>query len=347
MAHTNSAMVSRRQEVRSTLFCHINLALTQHSVPGTEYQEHRLLVGTNTSGDNGDKEQNYLQIWRVEIPKVEVPDESEFNEATGEFGGHGASREKFKCEVIQEICHPGEVNKARYMPQKPDIVATWAVDNRVLIWDRTKHPIKPKDSTIRPNAEFIGHTAEGFGMSWSPHVEGQLATASEDKTVRLWDLQQWEKGNSSTGPLQTWEHHSAIVNDVQYHPQHSSWIATASDDLSFAIIDSRQERYKKAEYKAQAHSDAVNCVAIHPQWHSIIATGSADHTVALWDLRNLDKKLHSIEGHKNAVIQLQWHPQEPAILTSGSYDRRIIMYDLSRTGEEQTEEEAEEGPPEM
>ena len=78
-----------------------------------------------------------------------------------------------------------------------------------------------------------------------------------------------------------------------------------------------------------------------------MATGSADKTVALWDLRAADKKVHSIEAHQDAVIQLQWHPQEPAILTSGSYDRRIIIYDLSRTGEEQTEEEAEEGAPEM
>ncbi|KAF2421054.1 WD40 repeat-like protein [Tothia fuscella] len=317
------------------------------AVAGTEYKEHRLLVGTNTSGDTAEKEQNYLQIWKVEIPHVEVPDSSDYNDSSGEFGGHGTSREKFKCDVLQEICHPGEVNKARYMPQNPDIIATWAVDNRVLVWDRTKHPLKPKDDVLRPDAQFIGHEAEGFGMSWSPHKEGELATASEDRTVRLWDLTQCDKENGTARPFQTWTHHTGIVNDVQYHPMHTSWIATASDDLSFAIIDTRMSSHKAAEYKTHAHSDAVNCVAIHPRWHQILATGSADKTVALWDLRNLDRKLHSIEGHKEAVIQLQWHPQEPAILTSGSYDRRIIMYDLSRTGEEQTEEEAEEGPPEM
>lgn len=99
--------------------------------------------------------------------------------------------------------------------------------------------------------------------------------------------------------------------------------------------------------KKEAHTDAVNCVAIHPKWEYIVATGSADKNIAIWDLRCLDKKVHGIEAHQDAVIQLSWHPQEPAILTSGSYDRRINMYDLSRVGEEQSEEEAEEGPPEL
>jgi histone-binding protein RBBP4 len=287
-----------------------------------------------------------LQIWKVEIPKIGAPNKDDYDEASGEVGGHGHGREKFVCELQQEICHPGEVNKARYMPQNPDIIATWCVDNRVLIWDRTKHELKPKDNQIKPNVVCAGHTGEGFGLAWSPHVEGQLATASEDRTVRIWNTL-YDTGLEEIEPEQTWTHHKGIVNDVQYHPVHRSWIATASDDLSFAVIDTRQDDHSQAVFKETAHSDAVNCVAFHPAWHSIIATGSADKTIAMWDLRNLGTKLHEIKAHTDAVIQLQWHPQEPAILASASYDRRIIMHDLSRTGEEQTEEEAEEGPPEL
>jgi histone-binding protein RBBP4 len=313
--------------------------------PDSDFNEHRILIGTNTSGDNNDKEQNYVQIWKVQIPKMEKVDHADVDDVTGEVGGYGQGREKFVCELKQEMCHPGEVNKARYMPQNPDIIATWSVDSRVLIWDRSKHELKPRNSEVKPNVVCAGHTEEGFGLAWSPHIEGQLATASEDRTVRLWDVA--PPGSEEIDPIQTWTHHKGIVNDVQYHPIQESWIASASDDLSFAVIDTRQDDHSTAVFKETAHSDAVNCVAFHPQWQSILVTGSADKTIAMWDLRNLGQKLHEIKAHTDAVIQLQWHPHEPAILASGSYDRRIIMHDLSRCGEEQTEEEAEEGPPEL
>ena len=314
-------------------------------VDGTELRQHRLLIGTNTSKNDDD---NYLQIVHVRVPKMDNPEAGEYNESTNEIGGYGAGKEKFEFEVRQKIKHPSEVNKARYMPQNANLIATWSVDDGVLIWDRTKHTLDAEKDKGEPELTCDGHEKEGFGLSWSPHNEGQLATASEDETVRLWDVDATSKKNGKIDSLQTWRHHSSVVNDVQHHPIHKSWIATASDDLTWAIIDPRQSSKSGPAFRvSEAHADAINAIACHPKFEFTVATGSADKTVALWDLRAADKKVHSIEAHQDAVIQLQWHPQEPAILTSGSYDRRIIIYDLSRTGEEQTEEEAEEGAPEM
>lgn len=78
-----------------------------------------------------------------------------------------------------------------------------------------------------------------------------------------------------------------------------------------------------------------------------MATGSADKTIGLWDLRNLKTKLHSLESHNDSVTSLAWHPFEEAVLASASYDRRICFWDLSRAGEEQTAEDAQDGPPEL
>lgn len=61
----------------------------------------------------------------------------------------------------------------------------------------------------------------------------------------------------------------------------------------------------------------------------------------------MDKKLHSFETHKEAVMSIEWHPRDTAVFASSSYDKRICMWDLSKIGEEQTPEEAEDGPPEL
>jgi histone-binding protein RBBP4 len=313
-------------------------------VEGTNFSQHRLILGTHTSN----QAQNYLQIAHCEIPDFRVPDLSELNEERGEIGGHGNAKRPFDFKIVQKINHPGEVNKARYQPQNPDIIASLCVDGKVLIFDRTKHPLQPKGDAIQYEAELVGHTKEGFGLSWSPLKEGHLVTGNEDTTVKTWDIKTgFSKNNKTISPTATYTVHSATVNDVQYHPIHSFLIGTASDDLTWQIIDTRMEGHKKALYRKEAHEDAVNCVSFHPEFEMTMATGSADKTVGIWDLRNFEKKLHSLQSHRGDVIGLQWHPQDAAILASSSYDRRICFWDLSKIGDEQTEEEADDGPPEL
>jgi len=149
-------------------------------------------------------------------------------------------------------------------------------------------------------------------------------------------------------PSRTFTHHSAVVNDVEFHSVLPWMIASVSDDLTLQILDTRQaSNTTSARQASSAHTDAINSVSLNPGSEYILATGSADNSVGIWDLRNLSVKLHSCEGHKDVVCQVEWHPQEKSVLASSSYDRRVILWDLSRCGMEQTAEEAEDGPPEL
>ncbi|KAJ5829905.1 uncharacterized protein N7525_008158 [Penicillium rubens] len=252
--------------------------------------------------------QNYLQIAQVQLPNPNVPNPEDYDEERGEIGGY---------------------------------------DGRVMIWDRSKHPSLPT-GTVNPQMELLGHEAEGFGLSWNPHVAGHLATGSEDKTVRLWDITTYTKGNKAVRPSRTFTHHSSIVNDVQHHPLHSSLIGTVSDDITLQILDTRQDDSTRAAASSEGqHRDAINSISFNPASETILATGSADKTIGIWDLRNLKSKLHSLEGHTDSVQSISWHPFEESVLASSSYDRKIMFWDLSRAGEEQTPEDAQDGPPEL
>ena len=44
---------------------------------------------------------------------------------------------------------------------------------------------------------------------------------------------------------------------------------------------------------------------------------------------------------------MQWSPHQESILSSCSADRRVNVWDISRIGEEQSPEDAEDGPPEL
>lgn len=64
-------------------------------------------------------------------------------------------------------------------------------------------------------------------------------------------------------------------------------------------------------------------------------------------MRNLKRKLHSFEAHLDDVLQVQFSPHNETILASASADRRINVWDLARIGDEQTPEDAADGPPEL
>ena len=138
------------------------------------------------------------------------------------------------------------------------------------------------------------------------------------------------------------------MNDVQHHPRHNALIGTVSDDLTLQVLDLRNTSTTSSAVQADnGHQDAINALSFNPASDYILATGSADKTIGIWDLRYIKVKLHALVGHQDSVTSLAWHPFEESILGSSSYDRRIIFWDLSRVGEEQSPEDAEDGPPEM
>ena len=66
------------------------------------------------------------------------------------------------AQVVQQINHAGEVNRARYMPQNPFMIATKTVSAEVYVFDYTKHPSKPAtDGECCPDLHLLGHKTEG------------------------------------------------------------------------------------------------------------------------------------------------------------------------------------------
>jgi len=312
-------------------------------VAGKDYSLHRLVLGTHTT----DGEQNYLMIAEAKLPNEDAEfDARKYDDERGEAGGFSGGNAK--VEITQRINHDGEVNRARYMPQNPYLIATKSVSSDVYVFDWSKHPSKPAaDGTFAPDMMLKGHAKEGYGLAWNPHEEGMLMSGSDDSLICYWDISHGTKTSSVLDPKSTYTGHTNVVEDVQFHLQQPSLFGSVGDDCKLMIWDLRDGRYDKAKHVVDAHNKEINCVAFNPFSEHILATGSADKTVALWDMRNLKSKLHSLEGHTEEVYQLSWSPHNETILASSSSDRRLHVWDLSKIGEEQSPEDAEDGAPEL
>lgn len=158
-----------------------------HRSPDQNLATHRLLLGTHTATEDVP---NYVQIAEFQIPMNLKADPADYNPETEEIGGHGGTKKNApptKFHITQKIPHEGEVNKARYMPQNPDLIATLTNNGKACIFDRTKHPSIPSaNAAVNPQIELIGHKKEGFALNWNGLKEGELATGSYDNTVKLW-----------------------------------------------------------------------------------------------------------------------------------------------------------------
>ncbi|KAH9948186.1 WD40 repeat-like protein [Amylocystis lapponica] len=311
------------------------------------YTTHRLLLGTHTSG----QAQDYLQIATVQLPKRDESgsadrlDRGDYDDERGELGGHTLPPQP-RIQITQKINHPGEVNRARYMPQNPDIIATKTVSGEVLVFDRTKHSSEPeRGGACKPDIRLVGQHKEGFGLAWSPLKSGHVLGASEDMTVCHWDINSYTKANSTIEPTTVFKGHTSVVGDVDWHATQDHTLASVGDDKMLLIWDSRAP--SDAVTKIQAHDREILAVAFSPAVDHLLVTGSADKTIILHDLRSPVKRLHTFESHTDEVLHVAWSPHNPTIFASASSDRRINVWDLSQIGVEQTPDDQEDGPPEL
>ena len=284
---------------------------------------------------------------QVRLPLEDTPiDARKYDDERGEAGGFAGN--SAKIEVTQKINHDGEVHRARYMPQNPYLIATKSPSADVYVFDWSKHSSTPDASgAFAPDMVLKGHTEEGYGLAWNPHEQGHLLSGSDDHLICAWDITQGTKSSHEINAKDTYTGHTSNVEDVQFHCYDRHVFGSVGDDGKLMLWDMRDNRQDKPKDSVDAHSKEINCLAFNPFSEHLIATGSADKTVALWDRRNLKQKLHSFTGHTEEVYQVQWSPHDETVLSSASTDRRMNVWDISKIGEEQSPEDAEDGPPEL
>uniref|UniRef100_A0A8K9Y334 CTLH domain-containing protein n=1 Tax=Oncorhynchus mykiss TaxID=8022 RepID=A0A8K9Y334_ONCMY len=163
-----------------------------------------------------------------------------------------------------------------------------------------------------------GHTGHILSLyTWGGWM---IATGSQDKTVRFWDL----RVPSCVRVVGTALHGSgSAVASVAVDPS-ARLLATGQEDCSCMLYDIRGGRMVQTY---RPHTSDLRSVRFSPGAHYLL-TGSYDNKVIITDLQgDLTKQLPLTVAaeHGDKVIQCRWHTHDLSFLSS-SADRTVKLW---------------------
>jgi peroxin-7 len=165
-----------------------------------------------------------------------------------------------------------------------------------------------------------GHQGEVFGVEWNHINKRTLLTASNDKTIGLWDAQSLQQG-----PVKRFVHDHTVYAAI-WHPTHDSIFGSCSGDQTCRVWDLRSGKDVK---RIHAHQNEILSMDFN-KYENFVATAGSDNMIKLWDLRaTSDMPIMILTAHTLAVRRIKFSPYHANILASGSYDMSTIVWDCN------------------
>lgn len=201
--------------------------------------------------------------------------------------------------------------------------------------DLVAHRLRPDDEDTKNRllsivnaplaSPLLGHTGAVYLTSFSP--DGQLlATASYDRTVRLWDVSDPNRPRPLGTPLTG---HTSWVSTAVFSPDGTT-LASASDDGTIRLWDVRDAGHARPlGAPVTGRGGAIYLLAFSPDGHTL-ASANEDHTVRLWkvDEPRRPKALGTLTGHTAAVRSVAFSP-DGRTLAAGGDDGRIRLWGVA------------------
>ena len=169
------------------------------------------------------------------------------------------------------------------------------------------HLVKPFATLTKHSGLFA--TINAVAISPTGDI---LASASDDKTIKLWHLETGEEITTFIG-------HSNFVKSIAFSPD-GEILASGSDDKTIKLwhIGTGKEICT-----LNGHSHTVKSVAFHPH-NQILASGSWDKTIKLWNI-NTKELICTLTGHQLQVNSVAFSPNGK-LLASASFDRTVRLW---------------------
>ncbi len=210
------------------------------------------------------------------------------------------------AEEVTILDHGGSIQSVAFSPVDNALIASAGGHNTVKLWNLHQNTVK----------ELTRHKDKVNSVAFSP--DGNLlVSGSEDRTLKIWDISQWENiGIHEPITIQT----SSPPHTVAFHPD-GQLIAASGRHATLLDITNQ------AKIVTLEHNDWVWTVAFSPDGRSLATDDGTGTTVKVWDIQQ-KQIITLLEGHTSDINSVKFSP-EGRTLASASWGGEIKLWDVS------------------
>lgn len=181
---------------------------------------------------------------------------------------------------------------------------------------------KKKNRSKKPNNAY--HIDSVLALAANRTHSNLLASASADKTIKLWDL------NTCTA-AQSYAHHTDKVCALSWRPTQSSVLLSGSYDRTVVATDMRAPNSTGPKWGVESDVEQVRWDP-HNEQHFYVSTESG--VLHCFDARQLpsspetSKALWRLQAHDKSLSTFSINPAVPGFIATGSTDRTVKLWNI-------------------
>jgi peroxin-7 len=161
-----------------------------------------------------------------------------------------------------------------------------------------------------------------FDVSFSELLSNQIATASGDGSIKLFDT------TLTDFPIQQWREHTREVFSLTWNLVNKSIFASSSWDGTVKVWNPIASQ----SIRTLPIGSCTYAVAFQPSDPTTLSAVSSDGFLRIFDLRAPDAEIAKSRVSQGEVLTQDWNKYRPTILATAGVDRAIRIWDLKMPG---------------
>ena len=225
--------------------------------------------------------------------------------------------------------HSGAVLDMDWNPFDDSMMATASEDTNIKLW-QIPEDWEPTDSQGNAKegkqlseslVDLTGHTKKVTLLRFHPTASNTLLSTGADYTVKVWDVE-------NQAAVTSYDDLNNLVHDIVWDMKGDNY-AFSGKDKQVRLVDGRTG---KASSSFQAHDGSKSVKLVYVNDSDKMFTFGANKTssreIKVWDLKNLDKPLHteSVDTAAGAMIPL-WDSDTNVLYLCGKGDGVVRLYE--------------------
>lgn len=185
---------------------------------------------------------------------------------------------------------------------------------------------KKKKKSTKANDEY--HVDAVLSLAANRKHRNLLASASADKTVKLWDL-------NTAKCVKSYTYHTDKVCSLAWHAAESTVLLSGSYDRTVVAADMRAPDAKAPRWGVESDVENIKWDPHDPNFFYVSTENGIIH---YFDIRNIpsspsaSKPVWTLQAHDESLSSFDINPHVPGFIATGSTDKTVKLWNIQPSG---------------